>query len=120
MVKSSNITSEVVGEKNQDVFIKFLKQERDASRQRDRNADWFDYLLDKDFWEIYPMWTMSRIEDDVLLCEMRKQLVNDERPTICDRCFPVEDQGGHSFRMNYNIDHKEVSDQNAVDENGGI
>ena len=58
--------------------------------------------------------------NDVLLCEMRKQLVNDERPTICDRCFPVEDQGGHSFRMNYNIDHKEVSDQNAVDENGTI
>ena len=65
MSRFSNITSEIVTEENQDVFVKFLKQERDASRQRDRNADWFDYLLDKDFWQIYPMWTMSRIDDQV-------------------------------------------------------
>ena len=63
---------------------------------------------------------MDNVKDRRSRVDKRKQLVNDERPTICDRCFPVEDQGGHSFRMNYNIDHKEVSDQNAVDENGGI
>ena len=65
MTKFSNITSEVVTKENQDVFVNFLKQEREASRERDRNADWFDYLLDKDFWQIYPMWTKSRIDDQV-------------------------------------------------------
>ena len=58
--------------------------------------------------------------NDVLLCEMRNDLKNDIRPKICNRCFPVEDQGGTSFRQNYNIDHKDVSDYNAVGEHGVI
>jgi hypothetical protein len=60
-----SISSEIVTADNQDVFVDFLKQERKASYQRDRNADWFKYLLDKDFWKIYPMWTMSRIDGEV-------------------------------------------------------
>ena len=65
MTKYLNISSEIVTADNQDAFVDFLKQERKASRQRDRNADWFKHLLDKDFWEIYPMWTMSRIDGEV-------------------------------------------------------
>ena len=58
--------------------------------------------------------------NDVLLCEMRNDLKNDIRPDICNRCFPVEDQGGTSFRQNYNIDHKDVADYDAVGEHGVI
>jgi len=65
LTKYLNISSEIVTAGNQDVFVDFLKQEKKASQQRDRNADWFKYLLNKDFWEIYPMWTMSRIDGEV-------------------------------------------------------
>lgn len=65
MTKSSNISSEVVTDRNSHEFVNFLKQEREASKQRDRNADWFDYLLDKDFWQTYPMWSMSKIDGEI-------------------------------------------------------
>ena len=65
MTKYLNISSEIVTADNQLEFVNFLKQERELSRVRDRNADWFDYLLHRDFWELYPMWTMSKIDGEV-------------------------------------------------------
>ena len=63
---------------------------------------------------------VKELINDVLLCELRKQLKNGERPAVCDRCFPVEDQGGVSFRMNYNEDHADVIQEDAVDDEGTI
>ena len=36
------------------LFIEFVKQQRETCK--DRNADWFDALLNGDFWKTYPMW----------------------------------------------------------------
>ena len=58
--------------------------------------------------------------NDVVLCELRKQLKNNEKPDVCDRCFLVEDQGGVSFRMNYAIDHADLIQEDAIDDDGAI
>ena len=58
--------------------------------------------------------------NDVVLCELRKQLKNDEKPDVCDRCFLVEDQGGVSFRMNYAVDHADLIQEDAIDDDGAI
>lgn len=58
-------SSEVVDNDNWLEFANFLRQERVNSKQRDRNADWFDYLLDKCFWEKYPLWTLSKVDGEI-------------------------------------------------------
>ena len=58
--------------------------------------------------------------NDVLLCDLRKDLLNGDRPSVCQRCFPIEDQGGVSFRMNYNKDHAEYAVYDSVEPDGTI
>ena len=53
MTKYSVPTSEKLTPDNQEEFREFLIQQRELG-MADRNADWFDYLLDKDFWKTYP------------------------------------------------------------------
>ena len=68
MTKSSIPTSEKVTPETEEEFKKFLVQQRDATKDLDRNADWFDYLLDKVFWKTYPMWTYSKIDGEIWCC----------------------------------------------------
>jgi hypothetical protein len=56
-------TSEIVTADSGAEFVDFLSQQREVST--DRNADWFDYLLDKDYWKMYPMWVMSKIDGEI-------------------------------------------------------
>ena len=67
MTKYSVPTSEKLTPDNQEEFREFLIQQRELG-MADRNADWFDYLLDKDFWKTYPMWTFSKIDGEIWCC----------------------------------------------------
>lgn len=64
MTKYSVPTSEKLSLDNQEEFRDFLIKQRELGLS-DRNADWFDYLLDKDFWKTYPMWTFSKIDGEI-------------------------------------------------------
>ncbi len=45
------------------LFVEFIKQQRETCK--DRNADWFDALIQSDFWKTYPLWTMSTLDGEV-------------------------------------------------------
>ena len=61
----TKFSSEIVTNENWLEFVNFLKYERQHSKKKDRNSDWFDYLLDKSFWEVYPMWSFSRMDGEI-------------------------------------------------------
>jgi len=61
----TKFSSEIVTNENWLEFVNFLKYERQHSKKKDRNSDWFDYLLDKCFWETYPMWSFSRMDGEI-------------------------------------------------------
>lgn len=48
--------------------------------------------------------------------ELRKDISNNEKHTFCDRCWVVEDGGGHSYRNDWNVRFGIDSDEKIVPE----
>lgn len=58
----------------------------------------------------YTTQTVHEIWNDTQIKELRRQLLNDERPIGCRSCWDMEDSGVRSTRMQTTIDYRNIMD----------